>query len=687
MPTSPPRADVRLHEVPSPHGTRIDPYYWLRDDSRKDPAVLAYLQAENAWREAAMAPVRQLEDTLFKEMVSRIAPDDSSVPAPRGAWDYWVRYSEGQEHPVYLRRPRGKADHPGEVLLDVNQSATGQSFFQVGATESSADGQLFGWAEDAVGRRQWVLRFRDLRTGELLADRIPNAEAGFAFANDGRTLFYVAKDPQTLLGDRVMRHVLGTPVETDEEVFRNDDDSFYLRLGKSRSERFVVLMLDSTETTEVLWLDAAQPSGRFQVVLPREDGHEYQVEDLGADLVLRSNWQAPNFRIVRVPAAHVADRSRWQDVIAHRDDAFVEDFEVFERFLAVQERGNALARLRVRRWDGSLDQYVAADEPAYVMDLGSNEDPALDVLRYVYASPATPATTYELDLRSGERRQLKRQQVPGGFNPADHVVELRWAAARDGEHIPVTLVRHRDTPLDGSAPLYQYAYGAYGYSSDASFSIGRLSLLQRGFVWAIAHVRGGQEMGRRWYDAGRLHAKQNSFSDFADVTHYLVSSKVCAPDKVFGAGGSAGGLLIGAVANQAPQRYRGLVAHVPFVDVVTTMLDESIPLTTNEYDEWGNPAHKAFHDTMLAYSPYDNVRAQDYPAMLVTSGLWDSQVQYWEPAKWVAKLRATKTDARPLLLHTDMEAGHGGKSGRFQRHRDHAMEFAWILQQLGYAGK
>jgi oligopeptidase B len=527
-----------------------------------------------------------------------------------------------------------------------------------------------------------VLRFKDLRTGQLLPDRIENAEADFALANDNKTVFYVDKDRQTLLGKRVMRHVLGTPVSADVAVFVNDDDTFYLGVGKSRSERYVVMVLQSTVSTETRMLDADHPAGNFQVLIPRERDHEYQVEDFGDEFIVRTNWQAPNFRLIRVKASEIADRSRWQEIVPHRADAFIENFVTFKDCLAVEERSGGLSKVRVLSWDGKRDNYVTADEAAYTMALGTNEAPAATSLRYTYTSPATPASTFELDLATGQKTLLKRQPVLGGYDPKDYVVEYRMATARDGVQVPVSLVYRKGTKLDGTAPLYQYAYGSYGASTDPTFSLSRLPLLDRGFVYAIAHIRGGQEMGRQWYEDGRLLHKRNTFTDFIDVTRFLVAEHYGHAGKVFAMGGSAGGLLMAAVANLAPLDYRGIVAHVPFVDVVTTMLDESIPLTTNEWDEWGDPKEKAAYDYMLSYSPYDNVERKAYPALLVTTGLWDSQVQYFEPAKWVAKLRAMKTDTHPLLLHVNMEAGHGGKSGRFQRFHEVAMEYAWVLQQL-----
>jgi oligopeptidase B len=455
-------------------------------------------------------------------------------------------------------------------------------------------------------------------------------------------------------------------------------------IGKSKTDRFLFIVSQSTVSSEYQYADANDAALSFKVALPRERDHEYQLEDVGDRFIIRTNWQAKNFRIVEVPINKVADRNGWQDVIAHRSDAFVDSFEAFDDFLAVSERSGGLQNLRIHAWSSGKSFLMDASDPAYTMYLGNNTESNTSLLRYVYTSPTTPSTTYDYDVATGKKQELKREPVLGGFDSANYVAEYRWATARDGAKIPVTLLYRRGTPLDGTAPLYQYAYGSYGSSTDPTFRSVILSLVDRGFVYAIAHIRGGQEMGRHWYEDGKLQKKKNTFTDFIDVTRYLVANKVADPRRVFGMGGSAGGLLMGAIANMAPSDYKALVAHVPFVDVVTTMLDESIPLTTNEFDEWGNPAaSKEAHDYMLSYSPYDQIEAKNYPAMLVTSGLWDSQVQYWEPTKWVAKLRANKTDRNPLLLRTNMEAGHGGKSGRFERYREIAEEYAFILWQAG----
>jgi oligopeptidase B len=686
LPTAPdgaPLAEQRPFMVTSPFGARPDPWYWLRDDKREDKDMIAYLEAENAHLAKVMAPHRALEQKVYDEIVGRIKQDDATVPVRRNGWWYYQRYETGKQYPIFARR-KGSLEAPEEIILDGNQRAQGHGFYAVANLEVSPDGRWAAIAEDTVGRRQYDIRIQDLASGEWLPTRITNAEASLAWADDNASLLYIRKDPQTLLGDKVYRHRRGSDPAQDTLVYEEQDDSFYMGLGRSKSDRFLFITVQSTVSSEWRYAAAGDPALAFKVAVPRERDHEYQLEDSGDRFVLRTNWQARNFRIIEAPIAQVADRAAWKDVIPHRADAFVESFEAFDDYLAVNERSGGLSKLRVRGWTDGRDFLLDAADPAYTMEFGSNSEAATPLLRYVYASPTTPPTTYDYDMRTGERRELKREPVLGGFDSADYTAEFRFATARDGTRVPVTLLYRRGTRLDGTAPVYQYAYGSYGYSTDPVFRSGVLSLVDRGFVYAIAHIRGGQEMGRAWYEDGKLKKKVNTFTDFIDVTRFLVKEKVADPKRVFAMGGSAGGLLMGAIANMAPGDYKGIVAHVPFVDVVTTMLDESIPLTTNEFDEWGNPAaDRATYDYLLAYSPYDQVSRQAYPAMLVTGGLWDSQVQYWEPAKWVARLRTLKTDSNPLLMRMNMEAGHGGKSGRFERYREVAEEYAFVLWQAG----
>ena len=685
----PPVAPVRAHTVSSPHGKRSDPYYWLRDDERTDPEVLAYLKAENAYHAQHLAPVKALEDKIYAEIIARLKQDDSTVPYRKNGYWYYIRFEPGQEHPIFARR-KGTLEAPEQVMLNANELAVGHDYHQIGEIDISPDGDWLAYCEDTVGRRQFVLRVKHLATGETLPLAIRDVEPDVVWANDNRTLLYVEKDPETLLGLRVKKHVIGADPREDVLVFEQTDTSLYTGVSKSKSDRFIFIHMEGTLTSEWRYAEAGDPSLSFKVFCPREPDHEYEIEHLDDRFIIRSNWQARNFRLMSVPIGEEAARHLWADVVPHRDDTYIEDFEVFRRFIALSVRTGGLRKIGIQPLGteppapaGAGLRYIDSTETSYTTSISANPEIDSDLLRYTYSSLATPATVYDYDVRTGEKTLLKRDPVLGGFDSAAYETELLFAPARDGKRIPVSLIHRKDFVRDGSAPLLQYAYGSYGLSTDPGFSSARFSLIDRGFVYAIAHIRGGQEMGRAWYDDGRLLHKKNSFADFIDVTHFLVAQGYAAKDKVFAMGGSAGGLLMGAIANISPQDYRGIVAQVPFVDVVTTMLDDSIPLTTNEYDEWGNPADGTSYDYMLSYSPYDNVRAQAYPAMLVTTGLWDSQVQYYEPAKWVAKLRALKTDRNPLLLHVDMEAGHGGKSGRFQRYRDFAMEYAFILDRLG----
>jgi oligopeptidase B len=683
----PPVAAKRPHPVASPHGERTDPYYWLRDDERTDPEVLAYLAAENTYRERCMSPGKPFENALYEEIISRLKQDDSSVPYRRYGYWYNTRFEAGKEHPIFARR-KDSLEAPEEILLDANALAAGHDYYQIGALEVSPDSAWLAFCEDTVGRRQYTLRFKNLRTGEILGIAIPDVESDLAWANDNRTVLYVEKDPETLLGLYVKKHVLGADPRQDVLAFEQTDKSFYTGVSKSKSDRFIFIYMESTVSSEWRYAHADDPALEFRTFLPHERDHEYQLEHLGGAFIIRTNWQARNFRLMQVPIGEEADRAQWRDLVAHREDTFIEDFDVFNGFLAVSVRTGGLAKISIAPWTPGAMQvgaetFIASDEAAYAMSMSVNPELDTELVRYAYSSLTTPTTVYDYNVRTGEKILLKRDPVVGSFDPANYRTEFLFAPSRDGTRIPVSLVYHKDFTRDGSAPLLQYAYGAYGLSTDPTFSSARLSLIDRGFVYAIAHVRGGQEMGRAWYDDGRKLHKKNSFADFIDVTRHLVAQRYADNEKVFAMGGSAGGLLMGAVANSSPGDYRGIIAQVPFVDVVTTMLDDSIPLTTNEYDEWGSPYERNDYDYMLSYSPYDNVRPQAYPAMLVTTGLWDSQVQYYEPAKWIAKLRALKTGQNPLFLHVDMEAGHGGKSGRFQRYREIAMEYAFVLGEAG----
>jgi oligopeptidase B len=671
----------KSYQVPSPNGAREDYYYWLRDDTRKSKEILDVLHAENAYTESVLAPTKALQDELYGELVGRIKQDDASVPVLRRGWWYYARYEAGHEYPIYARR-RGTMSASEEVMLDGNALAAGRSFFQIGAWSVSPNARLLAYAVDEVGRRQYTLRVKNLDTGAMLPDSVANIQPNLVWANDNKTLLYVEKDPVTLLGMRVRKHKLGSRAVKDPLVYEEPDHSFYIGLIRSKSEKYLFIALRSTTQSEWRYADAGNTKLPFKIAIPREPNHEYQVDHIGRDFILRTNWRARNFRLVRVPVAKVADKIPWKDVMPARADTFIQTYEVFESYVAVNERSGGLMKLRVKSWNGKNDFLIASSEPSYVMELVRTPNIETTKVRYTYTSLTTPRTTYEYDMASGEKTILKTESVLGGFDSANYKTEYLRAAASDGALVPISIAYRIETKFDGSAPLYQYAYGSYGICSDPIFQHNWVSLMDRGFVVAIGHVRGGQEMGRVWYEDGRLLNKKHTFTDFIAVTRHLVRKKYAARDKVFAHGGSAGGLLMGAIANLAPTTYRGIIANVPFVDIVTTMLDETIPLTTNEFDEWGNPKQKPYYDYMLSYSPYDNVKARDYPAMLVTSGLWDSQVPYWEAAKWVAKLRATKTDSKPLLFKVNMEAGHGGKSGRFQRLRETAIEYQFILDSV-----
>jgi oligopeptidase B len=678
----PPIAAARPYPVTSPNGVRIDPYYWLRDDERANAEVLAYLKEENAFQERSMREVKPLEDALYAEIIARLKQDDSTVPYRKNGYWYSTRFEPGKEHPIFVRR-KGSLEAAEEILLDANVLALAHEYYRIGEMEVSPDGRWLAFCDDTVGRRQFTLRFKDLKSGEIQPTAIADVEPDLAWANDNRTVLYVEKDPETLLGLFVKKHVLGEDAKDDALVFAQTDHSFYTGVSKSKSDAFIFIHMESTLSSEWRYARADDPQLRFETFLPHERDHEYAIEHLGADFIVRSNWQARNFRVARVPIGAQTNRADWLDVVAHREDTLIEDFDVFDTFLAVSVRSGGVRKLCIHPLDGGSEFFIASDEAAYTTSISVNTELNTEIVRYAYSSLTTPTTVYDYDVRTRQQVLLKRDEVLGGFDPRDYASEFLFVPARDGAQIPVSLLYRKGFTRDGTSALLQYAYGAYGLSMDPGFSSARLSLVDRGFVFAIAHVRGGQEMGRAWYDRGRQLHKKNSFNDFIDVTRALVERGYAAKDKVFAMGGSAGGLLMGAVANMSPADYRGIVAQVPFVDVVTTMLDDSIPLTTNEYDEWGDPKDRRDYDYMLSYSPYDNVARQAYPSMFVTTGLWDSQVQYFEPAKWVAKLRALKSDENRVLLHVEMDAGHGGKAGRFQRYRKVAMEYAFLLEELG----
>ena len=681
---SAPRAKI----VPTRHEThgvvRADDYHWLRE--RGDPAVTAYLEAENAYTQAVMAPTEALQETLFAEIKGRIKQTDMSVPYREGAHLYYTRYEDGREYPIHCRRPSDvpTAVEGEQVLLDVNVLAEGRDFCQVSAFEVSPDGRLLAYAIDVEGRRVHTIRVRDLSADALLDDELKGVTSNLVWANDNRTLFYTRQHPETLRWHRVYRHALGTAQADDVLVYEEVDETFNCDVGKSRSKRYLLIASSQTVSTEYRLLDADRPDGAFEVFRPRARGHEYELDHYRDRFYVRTNLGARNFRLMETAAAGTAPE-RWTEVVPHRDDVFLESFALFRGHLVLQERCGGLSRLHVRPWSGDGAHDIAFDEPVYDVHVSVNREADTRLLRFGYESLTTPRSVYDYDMAARSRTLLKRQEVLGGFDPAEYAAERLFATAPDGRRVPVSIVARVGAPRDGTSPLLLYGYGAYGISMDPAFNSARLSLLDRGFRFAIAHVRGGQELGRPWYDDGRLGRKRNTFTDFIACAEHLVREGYTRPERLYAMGGSAGGLLMGAVLNMRPDLFAGAVAQVPFVDVLTTMLDDGIPLTTGEYDEWGNPHERAAFDDILAYSPYDNVAARDYPALLVLAGLHDSQVQYWEPAKWVAKLRALKTDARPLLLKTNMDAGHGGVSGRYRRYRETALQYAFLLREAGLA--
>ena len=680
----------------STHGqTREDPYFWLRDDERENTEVLDYLRRENEYTEQELAPLSGFRETLYEEIVARIPQDDASVPVQVDGWWRYTRNETGKEYDIHCRLP-ASAPEPDpsagpatgeEIVLDENERARGHDYYAAVGPMISVDGATMAFGEDTVSRRIYTLRFKDLGTGELLPDTIEGTTGGAVWALDHRTVFYVKREEGTLRAHQVWRHTLG---ETEDTlVFEETDEQFYVSVGRSRSRDYILIGSYQTVSSEYRFVDARQPTAAPQLFLERERDHEYDVDHLGGRFYVRTNWEAQDFRLMSAAPADTGHKDRWREEIPAREGVLFRGFELFRDYLVASERVDGIAGLRVLPWgdegraDAERAHRIAFDEPVYYATLGDNPEVGSDTLRLIYSSMTTPWSTVDYRMDTKARVLKKRQRVVGSFEPDAYATERLMATARDGTPVPISLVYRRDLDRSEPQPLLLYAYGSYGHSMDPTFSSVRLSLLDRGFVYAIAHVRGGQEMGRAWYEDGKLMKKLNTFFDYIDCGRHLVDQGWTASDRLFGHGGSAGGLLIGAVANMAPDLFEGLVADVPFVDVVTTMLDETIPLTTFEYDEWGNPNAPAAYEYMMRYSPYDNVRAQAYPAMLVISGLHDSQVQYWEPAKWVARLRHRKTDDNRLLLHMNMEAGHGGASGRFRQHRETALTYAFILDLVG----
>ena len=662
------------------HGhSRVDDYYWLR--GRDNPEVMAYLNAENEYAEKAMAHTKGLEEKLFAEIKARFKQTDMSVPYKRDDYFYYTRYEEGREYPIYARK-RGSLDQPEEIMLNGNVLAAGHEFFSIGGWAVSSGQDLLAYALDTQGRRIYTTYLKNLITGELLPDVISDITENLTWANDNKTLFYAKQDPTTLRAYQIYRHVLGTETKNDQLVFEESDETFSAYVFKTKSKKYLMIVSSHTLSQEYRYLDAGDPFGEFKVFLPREREHEYHLDHYGNRFLIRTNDQAKNFRLMSTPVDRTG-KEHWEEIIPHRIDVFLADFELFRDHLVLEERASGLTQIRVIPWSGGDGYYLEFTEPAYRVNLGTNLEFDTAVVRFEYTSMKTPLSIYDHDMVNRQQTLLKQEEVLGGFNAENYVTERLHVSALDGTQIPLSIVYRKGMKRDRQNPLLLYGYGAYGLSIDAAFASPRLSLIDRGFVYAIAHVRGGQELGRQWYEDGKLLKKKNTFTDFIDCAEYLVREGFTHPRKLFAMGRSAGGLLMGAITNTRPDLFNGIVAEVPFVDVVTTMLDPSIPLTTGEYDEWGDPNHKEYYDYMLSYSPYDNVEAKDYPNLLATGSLHDSQVQYWEPAKWVAKLRAMKTDDNRLLLKTNMDAGHGGASGRFKRHHETAFSYAFLLDLAG----
>jgi len=660
------------------HGdVRIDNYFWLKE--RDNPDVIAYLDAENAYTEKMMAPMQGMQELLFDEIKSRIKEDDKSAPYSRGDYFYYYRYVEGSEYPIYARK-KGSLDAAEEIMLDVNQLAGDADYFSVRGFKVSPDDRIAAYGVDTRGRRFYDLHFLDLETGETLPDTIEDMTSNFQWANDSRTVLYARQHPETLRWYRVFRHKLGSADDT--LIYEEEDETNYLGVSKSLSDKFFYLISSQTLSTEIRYLSADSPEDEPTIFLPREENHEYFATDGGDRFYVISNDGAKNFRILEAPLDNTS-KDAWTEIVAHRDDALIEGLAVFKDYLVITIVENGIKQMEVIERTTGDTYRIEFGEDVYTAYADDNYEFDTAWFRYTYESMTTPESTYDFNMASKEHKQIKERAVLGGFDRDDYQTERLFATARDGTQVPVSIVYRKGMEKNGQNPLFQYGYGSYGSSIEPTFSANTLSLLDRGFIYAIAHIRGGSEMGREWYYDGRQLNKKNTFTDFIDVSKFLIDEGYTSPEHLYARGGSAGGLLMGAVVNMAPELYKGISTRVPFVDVVTTMLDEDIPLTSGEWDEWGNPAEKKYYDYMKSYSPYDNVQAMAYPNILVTTSLHDSQVQYWEPAKWVAKLRELKTDDNLLLLKTDMAAGHSGKTGRFQRIEDTALYFSFFLALEG----
>ncbi|RBA28688.1 S9 family peptidase [Flavobacterium tibetense] len=673
----PPVAKIVPHTLEKHGQVRTDNYYWLND--REDQEVIDYLNQENEYYQKMTAHTKELQENLFAEMKSRIKEDDSSVPYFYNGYFYITRFEKGKDYPIYSRK-KGSLDAKEEIMFDCNEMAKGHSYFNLSGINVSEDNKYAAFGLDLVSRRQYTIQIKNLETGEILPVKIENTTGGSTWASDNKTLFYTRKDAQTLRSDKVYRHTLGTDIAKDALVFHEKDDTFYTFVYKEKSKKYLVIGSTSTLTSEYQILESNNPNGNFRLFQKRVRGLEYSISHYGDSFYVVTNKdKATNFKLMKTPESKTS-MENWSELIPHRKDVLLEGIEIFKDYLVVEERSNGLNKIQIRPWNAGESYYLPFESETYTAYTTTNVDFDTEILRFGYQSLTTPSSVMDFNMRTKEKKVLKEQEVLGGkFDKNNYVEERIWATAEDGTKLPISMVYRKGMKKDGKNPFLLYAYGSYGSTIDPTFSSTRLSLLDRGFIFAIAHVRGGEYLGREWYENGKLLKKKNTFTDFIDCSKYVIAQKYTSAKHLYAEGGSAGGLLMGAIVNMAPELYNGVIAQVPFVDVVTTMLDDTIPLTTGEYDEWGNPNDKEYYDYMLSYSPYDQVKAQDYPNMYVSTGLHDSQVQYWEPAKWVAKLRAVKTDKNVLYLDTNMEAGHGGASGRFEALKELAKEFAFLL--------
>ncbi len=673
------------------HGqTRVDPYFWMRlTDEQKNAEspdehtqkVLDYLNEENEYTKTVMAHTDDLQQKLYDEIVGRIKQDDESVPYFSNGYWYYRRYEEGGEYPIYCRK-KESLDNEEEVMINVNELAEGYEYYAVSGMAVSPNNKILAFGEDTLSRRIYTMRFKNLETGEFYEDRIDNTSGAAAWANDNKTFFYGSKNKITLLAEKVHSHKLGTDVANDKMVYHEKDDTFYNWVYKSKSDKYIIIASFQTLSSDFQVIDADNPDAGYTNFTPREAVHEYNIDHIGDKFYVVTNWDAQNFRLMETPT-NATSKENWKEVIPHREDVLLEGIELFNDYMVVDERSNGLTNLRIINQSSGDEHYLDFGEPAYAAYVSTNEEFNTKTLRFGYTSMTTPNSTFDYDMDSREKVLKKQQEVIGGHNPEDYQTERVWATVRDGVKVPISIVYKKGYKKDGNGPLLQYGYGSYGNTIDASFSSTRLSLLDRGFAFAIAHIRGGQMMGRKWYEDGKMFKKKNTFNDFVDCSKFLIEENYTSAEHLYAYGGSAGGLLMGAIVNMNPELYNGVMAAVPFVDIMSTMWDESIPLTTGEFDEWGNPKNLESYEYMMSYSPYDNVAEQDYPNMLITTGLFDSQVQYWEPAKWLARLRDKKTDNNLLIMETNMDAGHGGASGRFKRYRTTALQYAFLMDLEG----